>query len=152
MNDNDKKAFTEYQKRMSEHLRVVDANHFWMFFMIEIGILKQGEIEKEYKSSPQWTKRTEIIVKQILEERFKIATNKEYFKIDYIGWTSMFLDNKAIKSNCYASKPTKIAHKKDLDNELCLKEYHWDLQVAVEYENKLVSAHTEITTKTMYAL
>lgn len=71
----------------------------------------------EYQKSKTWTRTMlEKVIKSILQN-YSLKTEKEYFRIDMIGWTQ---------------KKTQLHNKCKKVN---LNSHLWDLQAAVEHEN-----------------
>ena len=96
------------------------------FYEAFVGALKAEEALGQYKSSPEWTAvLSRVINEKVLSKIFDLKTNKEYFRIDSIGW----------KGHPDWTGGKDSFKKYDKTSSLQLNEYYWNLEVAVEYEN-----------------
>lgn len=126
------------QKYISQKLRnerIIKMGYAKKFYDAFVKCLNERKFTKdEYASSPKWTsimlgnntgkKRLSDetgygIVGQAIQKTFEkgIKTEKEYYRIDMIGWED---------------RKSEI-NKRDCKNNM--KKYLWDLNVAVEHEN-----------------
>ena len=114
----------------------VTAKKFFDLFMSALGGENEQITANEYKNSGAlWTTYITFKVQEFLEKQLNLKTNKEYFRIDMIGWSG---NDKWSEKDITTNKDQigYLSHKKSSRSELKLDEYDWNLEVAVEFENE----------------
>ena len=115
------------------------------FYGLLIDVLKESEkitVDHYWNATDtsvaRWTTYlSRAIEEDILQGELKLKTNREYFRIDLIGWSGNPAWQKENEKHI-GSKPCKR------DSDPQLNEYHWNLEIAVEYENDSLDWTNEV--------
>jgi len=106
-----------------------------VFYDLLMDTLKEDEKEtvENYWYTKAWTDFLADKLEMILRDKLKLKTNREYFRIDLIGWSGY---EKWEDKNDPTFKKHNGYKKYEKNSIVELNEYNWNLEIAVEYENK----------------
>ena len=97
--------------------------------------LKEDEARtvENYCYTKAWTDYLADKLEKILRDEFQLKTNREYFRIDMIGWSGCKEWEDKENNSTYQKH---VAYKKYEKNSILkLNECNWNLEIAIEYEN-----------------
>ena len=106
---------------------MVKAKAFYQTFKAKLKE-DEGDTLERYWNAKSWTERLVKTSITILEKDFQLKTNKEYFRIDLIGWSG----NPAWEKEGGEHISSKSCKK---GSAPMLNEHYWNLEVALEFEN-----------------
>ena len=90
----------------------------------------EANATKAYCNSTSWTDYLSDITQHILEDGYNLKTNREYLRIDMIGWSGYDKWGTSVDQNVGHMKYTLTS-----ENNPGLNEFNWNLEIAIEFEN-----------------
>ena len=101
------------------------AQEFWNIFKSKIkenDIFEEKKVIEVYKNFHDFTRCIINEIDKMIQNDFNLKCNKEYYKIDVVGWTQ----GKNDEANQYLKEKAESSN---------LSFYYWDLNVVIEHEN-----------------
>lgn len=111
--------------------RMLEPENFWQEYSAR---LNQAGNWDTYQNNTAWTEKVLCIAKKTCEEKFKLKTSKEYYRVDMIGWRQ---EERGVSGNWWLD--VACEHENEYNtwyNELCKLCYvAADLRVVSSYHD-----------------